>query len=621
MDKKSLIGLLLMGVLLIGYSIITKPSKEEIEQLNRERDSIARVEIQNQIEAQRLRAVQDTLALQPAAPTEEEIQQQRVNELGNFAEAANGQEEFLYLENQKVRLKISTKGGRPYSAELKEYETFDKKPLILFDGETSRFNLNFFAQNRNIATQDLYFIPQTESRLLNAESQAQSVVLRLQAGPGSYMDYMYTLEPDSYQVGFTIRMEGMDQLIGKNTTMIDLDWSQDLIQQEKGWKFESQYSGIFYKFFEDEVGKLQGRKVVDKDLTTKVEWIAFKQQFFSTVFMAGNYMSSARISTSDQTENSGLLKTCKTEISIPFENKSIQEIPFSFYFVPNHYKTLKAEGHELTSLVDLGWPFIAWINKWFVVNLFHILEGGIDNHGIIIIILTIFFKLLVLPLSYKSSISAAKMKVLKPQVEELSKKFPKEKAMEKQQATMALYKKAGVNPMGGCLPALIQMPIWIALFRFFPSSIELRQEGFLWIKDLSAYDSILNLPFTIPAYGSHISLMTLLMALSMVVTTKMSMDQTATAQPMPGMKLMMYLMPVMMLVMFNAYASGLTLYYFFSNVISYLQQIVIRRTINEEKLLRKLTENQKKPGNAKKSKFQERLELMQKQQQSMQKRR
>jgi len=337
------------------------------------------------------------------------------------------------------------------------------------------------------------------------------------------------------------------------------------------------------------------------------------------VLRAGTYMTSATVSTEDLPEKSGFVKTCRSAIGLPYENSAIQEMPFTFYFVPNHFKTLKAEGHELASLVDLGWPFIAWINKWFVINIFHFLEGGITNYGIIIIILTIFFKLLVLPLSYKSSISAAKMKVLKPQVDELTKKYPKDKAMEKQQATMALYKKAGVNPMGGCLPALLQMPIWIALFRFFPSSIELRQQSFLWAQDLSTYDSILNLPFTIPAYGDHISLFTLLMALSMVVTTKMSMDQTASTQTMPGMKLMMYLMPVMMLVWFNSYAAGLSLYYFFSNVISYLQQILIRRTINEEKLLEKMNQNQKKP--VKKSRFQERLETLQKQQAAQQRRR
>lgn len=609
MDKKSLIGLLLMGLLLIGYSIFTKPSREEIERLKREQDSIRKVEIQNQIIADQQKAITGSLNLTSGILTADQVEQQLVNQLGSFADAAKGTEEFLVIENSLLRLKLSTKGGRPYSVELKDYKTSKGDPLILFDGDSTRFNLNFFSQNKSIATQDLFFVPQSQDKFLNAEKTAQTVVLRLNAGPDSYIDYVYSLEPESYKVDFKIRMKGMDQLIAANTTLIDLDWSTDLRQQEKGHKYENMYSTIYYKFFENEVDKIAPQKPKSEDLTTKVEWVAFKQQFFSTVLRAENYFSGAQITTENLPEGSGKLKRCLAEISIPYDSKAEQEMAFGFYFVPNHYKTLKGIGHEMSSLVDLGWPFIAWINKWFVVNIFHFLEGGIANYGIIIIILTIFFKLLVLPLSYKSSVSAAKMKVLKPQVDELTKKYSSpDKAMEKQQATMALYKKAGVNPLGGCLPALLQMPIWIALFRFFPSSIELRQQTFLWAKDLSAYDSILNLPFTIPAYGDHISLMTLLMAISMLVTTKMSMDQTSTAQPVPGMKLMMYLMPVMMLVWFNSYASGLSLYYFFSNVISYLQQILIRRTINEEKILAKLKENQKKP--VKKSKFQERLEQM-----------
>lgn len=611
MDKKSLIGLLLMGVLLIGYSIFTKPSKEVIERNQRIRDSISLVDAQKRLEADQKKNLNDTLSQAAATPTPEELSQKRVNELGAFAEASNGEEKFFYLENKKIRIKFTSKGGRPYSAELKDYKTFDGKPLILFDGETTHFSLQFFSQNKSIATQNLYFLPQTQETEQNAENGTKTLVMRLPAGEGDYIDYVYTLEPDSYKLGFNIRMQGMDKVFGKNTTMIDLDWAYDVRQQEKFRKGESQNATVQYKFYQDVVGKLglsTDKKPVSENLTTRVEWIGFKQLFFSTVLMANTYMTSARISSTTPPENAPNIKTFSAEISLPFEGKTQEDIGLTLYFVPNHYKTLKAEGHELTNLVDLGWKFISWINKWFVINIFHWLEGIIGNYGIIIIILTIFFKLLVFPLSYKSFLSGARMKVLKPQIDEINKKFGADKAMEKQQATMALYKKAGVNPLGGCLPALLQMPIWLALFRFFPSSIELRQQSFLWAHDLSTYDSILNLPFVIPGYGDHISLFTLLMALSMLVTTKMQMDQTQTAQPVPGMKVMMYMMPVMMLVWFNSYAAGLSVYYFFSNVISYIQQIVIKRSIDEEKILNKLKENQKKP--VKKSKFQERLELM-----------
>jgi YidC/Oxa1 family membrane protein insertase len=611
MDKKSLIGLLLMGVLLVGYSIFTKPSEEEIAKNQRIRDSISVVEAQKRLEADKNRISKDTISQAAAALTPEQINQKKVNELGAFAEASTGEEKFFYLENKKIRVKFTSKGGRPYSAEMKNYQTFEGKPVILFDGESTHFNLQFFSQNKSIATQNLYFQPQTTETEQNAEGESKTLTLRLLAAGGSYIDYVYTLEPDSYQLGFNIRMQGMDQVLGKSTTMIDLDWAVDIRQQEKGRKWESDYATVQYKFYQDIVGNLgmsKENKPAEENLTTKVEWIGFKQQFFSTVLMANNYMTSARISSTTLPGLIGPLKTFSAEISLPFEGKTSEDIGMKFYFLPNHYKILKAEGHELTILVDLGWKWISWINKWFVINIFHWLEGVVSNYGIIIIILTIFFKLLVFPLSYKSFLSGARMKVLKPQIDEINKKFGADKAMEKQQATMALYKKAGVNPLGGCLPALLQMPIWIALFRFFPSSIELRQQSFLWAHDLSTFDSILTLPFTIPGYGAHVSLFTLLMALSMLVTTKMQMDQTQTAQPVPGMKIMMYMMPVMMLAWFNSYAAGLSVYYFFSNVISYLQQIVIKRSINEEKILNKLKENQKKP--VVKSKFQTRLEQM-----------
>ncbi len=317
-------------------------------------------------------------------------------------------------------------------------------------------------------------------------------------------------------------------------------------------------------------------------------------------------------------EGSGYLKHCYAEITIPLEGQSEEIVPLNFYFVPNHFKSLKAYDIGLENLVDLGWPFISWINKWFVVNIFHFLESKIASYGLIIIILTIFFKLLLLPLSYKSYMSGAKMRVLKPQLEEITSKFSKDKSMEKQQATMAFYKKVGVSPMGGCLPSMLQMPIWLALFRFFPASLELRQQSFLWAEDLSSYDSILSLPFEIPMYGDHVSLFTLLMAASMVISTKINMQQTDTGQQMPGMKVMMYMMPVMMLVFFNKYSAGLSFYYFVSNLITFAQMTIIKRSINEEKLLKKLNKNQKKAP-AKKSNFQARLEQMSKDRSGQQK--
>jgi YidC/Oxa1 family membrane protein insertase len=599
-----------MGVLLVAYGIFSNPSKEERARMARVNDSIYLAQEKQREEVARQLSLKDSLEL-PVALSPEEIAERKIAELGAFATASSGEEKFYVLENNNVRISFSTKGGRPYTAEMKNYKTYDGKPVLLFDGENTHFGLQFFTQNKPIATQDLFFEPQTAEVSQTAEAEPKTLVMRLPAGDGRYLDYVYTLAPDSYKLGFTIRMQGMDEVLGKNTTMIDLDWSSDIRQQEKGRTWESQHSTIQYKYYQSDVGKLKvstDKGPTAETLTTKVEWIAFQQQFFSSVLMADNFMLSAQLNSLNAPEKAEHIKNFGAAISLPYEGKPQEEIGLSFLLVPNHYKILKALGHDLEVLVDLGWKFIAWINKWFVINIFHWLEGFNLNYGIIIIILTIFFKLLVFPLSWKSFLSGARMKVLKPQVDEINKKFGPDKAMERQQATMAMYRKAGVSPLGGCLPALLQMPIWLALFRFFPSSIELRSKSFLWATDLSTYDSILTLPFTIPMYGDHISLFTLLMAASMLVTSKMQMDQTQATQPVPGMKVMIYMMPVMMLLWFNSYAAGLSVYYFFSNVISYLQQIIIKRSIDEEKILNKLKENQKKP--VKKSAFQERLEAM-----------
>lgn len=618
MDRKSLIGLLLIGALLIGYSIFTpKPSKEEVLEQRRRADSIALVN--NAYEAERLRIEQE-IKRQP----EERVQNQEnesfdqlSRELGGFAGAAIGEEKYITLENQKVKLQIATKGGHVYSAELKEYLTWDKKPLVLFGEDEHKFNLKFYAENKPIFTQTLFFVPQSSSDGFDASQSAKSLTMRLMAGENRWIDYVYTLEPDSYELGLEIKLNNMNEILGRNTPFLDLDWSYPLKQLERGHKFETQYSSIYFRYFDDDVGHLKARQE-DEDISTKVEWIGFKQQFFSTVLRTENYFSSTKISAIALEEETGYLKNCAAAISLPIEGISVESIPLSFYFLPNHVKTLKDYGHEMDKMIDMGWSFISWINTLFVVNIFHYLEGIFDfkwKYGLIIVLLTIFFKTILLPLSYKSFVSGAKMRVLKPQIDEINKKFSKDKAMEKQQATMALYKKAGVNPMGGCLPMLLQMPIWLALFRFFPASIELRQQSFLWATDLSSYDSIITLPFTIPAYGDHVSLFTLLMAVSMALTTKANMSQTDTGQQMPGMKMMMYLMPVMMLLWFNSYASGLSFYYFVSNIITFLQMYLIKRNINEEKILKKLTLNQKNPK--KKSNFQSRLEKMARERQQL----
>lgn len=626
MDRNSIVGIVLIAVVIIVFGIVTRPSKVELQERQRISDSLFQAE-QQRIREEAARAVNmDSLQrITPQTIPDERTPSQELETVdltdiyGAFTSAARGEEEFYTIENDLIKLKLSTLGGRIYSAELKNYKTWDAQPLLLFDGDSTNFGLNFFAQNKLISTNDLYFKPTTNNTNIVIDQSPGSIGMRLNAEGNSYIEYLYFLEPGSYKVGFKINMVEMDRIMGRTNSM-DLDWKIKLRKQEKGRTWEDNYSTIYYKYFEGDVERMRGPRSAKskstgpdtKDLTTRLKWIGFKQQFFSSVLIADNYFSRAVVESEKITYTDDYLKRYGARITIPFSGESNQNIPMHFYFGPNHFKTLKTYGEDLSELVDLGWKFISWINKWFVITIFNFLEKHIASYGLIIFLLTIFFKGLLFPLTLKSYKSTAKMRVLKPEIDELNKKYGKDKAMEKQKATMALYKKAGVNPMGGCLPTLLQMPVFLALFRFFPASIELRQKSFLWANDLSAFDSIVDLPFNIPMYGDHISLFTLLMGASMLITTKMNSGQMETSGSMPGMKVMMYIMPVMMLLWFNSYASGLSYYYFVSNVFTFGQMMLAKRFINEEEILKKLHEHKKKP--VKKSKFQARLEEMQKQQ-------
>jgi len=379
---------------------------------------------------------------------------------------------------------------------------------------------------------------------------------------------------------------------------------------EKGIDFERHNTTVYYKFHQDEVDYLSETSSDRKDLRTKIEWVAFKQQFFSSVIKSNDLFINGIVQTNIDYATDKILKELSAEMTIPYDNKEKETKSFTFYFGPNHYQTLKKqEIADLSRIVPLGWGIFGWINRFFVIPVFNFLDNYIGNYGLIILLLTVFIKLILLPLTYKSYISTAKMKVLKPQIDEIQAKIPKDKAIERQQAVMALYKKVGVNPMGGCLPMLLQMPILFAMFRFFPASIELRQKSFLWADDLSSYDNILDLPFNIPFYGSHVSLFCLLMTVSTIIYTwQQSQTQTTT---MPGMKTMMYMMPFMFLFFFNSYASGLSYYYFVANLFTFGQMYLFRKIVDEKALLAKLNENKKKP--VKKSSFQAKLEQMAKQ--------
>jgi YidC/Oxa1 family membrane protein insertase len=414
-------------------------------------------------------------------------------------------------------------------------------------------------------------------------------------------------------VNFEVTFKSLDGIIAANQNSITLDWKMYMPQQEKGRQNEENYSDIKYKFYQDDVANLkqrQSKELEKADITTKLSWVAFQDQFFSSVVVSNDFFLNASVSSTRTLTSSKYLRYYTSEVGVPFNPASSNALSMKLYYGPNSMTVLKKEGLELDKLVTLGKNIIGWINRFAIIPIFNWLDNYIGNYGLIILILTIIIKIVLFPLTFKSYQSTAKMQVLKPMVDELGKKFPKkEDAMKKQQATMDLYKRAGVNPMGGCLPMLLQMPILFAMFRFFPVSIELRQEHFLWATDLSTYDSILKLPFMIPMYGDHVSLFTLLMTASTLLTMKMQGSSPGSDQP--GMKLMMYMMPVMFMLILNNFSSGLTYYYFLANMLTYIQNVVSKRFINADAVLAKLEENKKKP--IQKSKWQQRLEAAAKQ--------
>jgi YidC/Oxa1 family membrane protein insertase len=440
--------------------------------------------------------------------------------------------------------------------------------------------------------------------------------MRLDAGEDAYIEYRYTMKPNDYMMGFDVTMHNINKLVANNQTIIDFDWQVYSPRQEKGAQNENQYTSLYYKYYQSDVEQLTATKDNErKQVATRLDWVVFKQQFFSWGLLAKQSFSNADLQFTKQAEQNRFTKKYDALIGMKFENnQDNQTIPMSLYFGPNHYNTLKKYDAGLEQLVFLGRNIIRWINRLVIIPIFNWLSGFISSYGLIILVRTIIIKVSLLPLTFKSFMSSARMRVLKPQIDEINQRIPKEKTMERQQATMALYKKVGVSPMGGCLPMVLQMPILFAMFRLFPTSIELRQQSFLWATDLSTYDSILDLPFNIPFYGDHVSLFTLLMTVSTMFSMKISSGQTDTSA-MPGMKTMMYIMPVMFMFILNNFSAGLTYYYFLANLITIAQNEIFKRSIDEKKILAKLHANSAKP--MKKSKFQQRLEQMQKQQQAM----
>ena len=636
MDKKSIIGIAVVAVLFLGFAYMNTKEQEKYQQ-----------------EMARWQAYQDSLAAAAAvtAPAAGEavaaadsvaaaaVRERQVEALGaTLAAAREAEAEEFTVENDVMAVRFSTRGGQVTGVTLKDYKRYaprgeEGRPVEMMDPATARFGMTFYVKNglRNVDVNTLDYVFEAEPVAEGPEGE-QVVVMRLPVSGDASLEYRYTIydtaSPErDYLVGFDVRLVNMAREMA-NQTQIQIDWSNTSYQNEKGFKNENMYTTVAYRFpgekSVEELGMSEEEK--SKEVTSSLNWVAFKQQFFSSVFIAPENVSYADLGFSTAHPGSGYVKDFTARMTVPYTPQT-EGYDFAFYFGPNKYSILKkvslSEGDDLhmERLIPLGWGIFGWVNRWCVIPVFDFLRNYIPSFGIVILILAVLIRLVISPLTYKSYVSMAKMRLIKPQVDELAKKYPKqEDAMKSQQATMELYKKAGINPMGGCIPLLIQMPILIAVFRFFPASIELRDQSFLWADDLSSYDSVLNLPFSIPFYGDHVSLFALLMALSMFVYSYYNYQQTASAQPqMAGMKFMMvYMMPVMLLLWFNSYASGLCYYYLLSNLLTIGQTLVIRRMVDDSKIQAIMQANAARKSKGRKSKFQQRYEELMRQQEAMQ---
>ena len=643
MDKKSIIGIAVVAVLFLGFAYFnSQQQKEYLEQKAAYEayvDSVAAAARAAAPVADSLASGNGVQAEVAAAEAAAAVRERQVETLGESLTAAREAEaEEFIVENDVMAVLFSTRGGQIKGVTLKDYTQYgprgkrDRK-IEMMDPATARFGLSFYLKNglKNVPVNTLDYVF-TAQPVVGEADGAKSVVMRLPVAERAYLEYRYliydTEAPErDYLVDFDVRLVNMAPEMA-NQTQIQIDWANTTFQNEKGFQNENMYTTLSYRFPDEtsieELGMSEGAK--SKNISTQVNWVAFKQQFFSSVFIAPDNVSYANLAFDTAAPESSLLKTFTAQMGVPYTPQT-EGYDFAFYFGPNKYSILKKIGEPggadiyLERLVPLGWGIFGWVNRWCVIPVFDFLRNYIGSFGIIIFILVLLVKLVISPLTYKSYVSMAKMRLVKPQIDELAKKYPKpEDAMKKQQATMELYKKAGINPMGGCIPMLIQMPILIAMFRFFPASIELREQPFLWADDLSSYDSIVNLPFSIPFYGDHVSLFALLMAVSLFGYSWFNYQQTASSQPqMAGMKFMMvYIMPIMMLFWFNSYSSGLCYYYLLSNIFTIGQTLVIRRMVDDNKIHAIMQANAAKKSKGKKSKFQQRYEELMRQQEAQQ---
>ena len=637
-NKNTLIGFALITAIIFGWMYFMSPSKEQLAEQQRIQDSLRQARLEQmaldslrQVEQQAaqmaaLQADSAQLADMDSLSRAQLLQNNLRDKYGVFASSAEGSEQTWTIENKLQKLTFTNKGGFLKQVELKDYKTYDSLPLISFDPETVKFDLSFFAQNRIVNTSQFYFQPYMNGQPYSggdftlAEGDSVVFALRLPTTEADkYLEYVYTVRYDNYMMDFDIRTVGLKDVIANNADYLTLDWEIDMMKQEKS---TDRFAGesVYYRSLTDkDVDHLNEQKDSEQTVNSKLKWISFKQRFFCNVLVAKNEFENARMAVQTRSSsNPRYYKSMAANIEVPYDVKAeTNVVPMQLYFGPNHFKTLRSYGIGLQDQINLGNFFlIRWIN-YGVIKVFDWLSQYGWNYGIVILILTILIKTLLFPLAFKSYKSSAITRVLKPEMEAINAKYPKEEdAMKKQQAVMNLQKQAGVSPASGCLPALLQFPILIAIFRFFPASIELRQQPFLWADDLSTYDSIIEFPKFLGM--DHLSLFTLLMTITTFIYTYVNnkqMDVSSNPQMKP-MKWMMYLMPIMFFGIFNNYSSGLSYYYMLVNIITFIQMFIFRKMINEDKVRATIEENKKKPQ--KKSNFMKRLEEAQKQQAKMQ---
>jgi YidC/Oxa1 family membrane protein insertase len=602
MDRNTFTGLFLIMLILVGSFFLMKPSDAEVkkEREKEHADSLAR--------AGKAKPTAATTA--KFDTTKKTTVTDSATLKSPFGAASAGVDKLVTLENHDLLVKISAKGGRIFSVELKNHKTFNKKPLVLFEGASNHFGLNIKAGDKSINTDDYYFTPNV-ANLTVADKDSGSVTMRLSYSPTQYIDYVYSLKGISNKVGLDIKTTGLDDVIGNNSAL-NLQWTAILRKQEKDMKLERQYSTVYFKNTDGDVDYLSTGKDDQKTITDKkLQWFSFKQHFFSNVVIAKQGLSNANISVVTDAADTVNVKQMKASVMLNKDNSGTY--PLEFYFGPNRFSTLQLQGYDLEKEVDLGWGPLKYINRFAVLPVFNFFNKFNWNYGLIILALTIILKLVLSPLTYKSYLSMAKMRVLKPEMDEIKAKVGEDNPTLLQQEYLKLYKKAGVNPLGGCLPLVIQMPIVIAFFRFFPSLFELRGQSFLWMHDLSTYDSMITFGTSIPVLGDHISLMCLLMTISTLIYTYFNNQISgATGQ----MKYIGYITPIIFFGALNGYPSGLNYYYFLANMLTFLQQYLIKFMVDDKKIHAQIQENKKKPEDKKKkSGFGAKMEEMMRQQQ------